>query len=443
MRGKIRFIVGLVITSVFLIMETLSPVYAMVKLPSGRDDEFAENNILFYNPSGGRSNCGDPTDSGSGGGGGSGSGNDRLKEIVRQYGEFAMDLQRKYGSPWEVIFAQMLHESGVGTAGVAASVAKNGYYNWLGITGTGGSLSVGTPYISPSGRKWAQYPSIKNMMEAWAGTYVLRNGAYDDAFQELDPNHYNLHAFLVKMIHHYAPSSDGNDEAGYVSAVESTINGAITEVRKEKGWPSSAELAKKENIQIGGEMGMSGSKGGDKDVTPVSEECPDGDLQKLVLDYAWPEYHAAPYITAKEAYSDAVKRRSAAGKYVGGISYPGIDCGGFVTTLLQDSGYASNYNDSNGATGVQESWAKSHGWTTVTDIAQLSPGDVAFTTGHTFVYVGKIEGFQSVIASASLDERAPMAGHESIQGARWYHCPNCGSSGSVQDLTHSEEKEEK
>ncbi len=65
------------------------------------------------------------------------------------------------------------------------------------------------------------------------------------------------------------------------------------------------------------------------------------------------------------------------------------------------------------------------------DTGVLRPGDVAFSagaypsSGHTFVYVGNIPGFDSVIASASLDERAPMAGSESLISdrgfaVRWY-----------------------
>ena len=40
---------------------------------------------------------------------------------------------------------------------------------------------------------------------------------------------------------------------------------------------------------------------------------------------------------------------------------------------------------------------------------QLQPGDVAINETHTFVYVGEVEGSESKIASASWDERAPMA----------------------------------
>ncbi|MBR3169552.1 glucosaminidase domain-containing protein [Candidatus Saccharibacteria bacterium] len=179
---------------------------------------------------------------------------DRLRWATGQYGEYAMEAQKKYGVPWEVVIAQMAVESSVGTKGIAVSGATN---NWLGITGSG---DAGVWYNS-KGRAWAKFSSVEASIDAWAGRKVLRNGYYNDAFQYLDPNNYNLHAFLKVMISHYAPSSDGNNEAVYVSNVEKFINGSIRVVRQEKGWPSSAELAARENIPIGGQYPIGSSIG--------------------------------------------------------------------------------------------------------------------------------------------------------------------------------------
>lgn len=167
-----------------------------------------------------------------------------------------------------------------------------------------------------------------------------------------------------------------------------------------------------------------------------------GEFQSLVLGYAWPQYHSAPWHDRMPAYADAVTQSISEGRYVGGsvAGVPGIDCGGFVTILVQNSGLEPNYNDSKGATGTQEAWVKSHNWTLINnnantrvDTSLLQPGDVAFSSGHTFIYVGEIEGFDSVIASASYSThgagRAPMAGKEDLlfgNGAivRWYRNPD-------------------
>lgn len=166
-----------------------------------------------------------------------------------------------------------------------------------------------------------------------------------------------------------------------------------------------------------------------------------GEFQELVLAYAWPTYHPAPYIEKTPAYAAAVEQSIAEGRYTGGGSNggPGIDCGGFVTILVQNSGLAPDYNTNPaGNTTRQEQWVQEQNWilindspSTEVDTSLLQAGDVAFSSGHTFIYVGEIPGFDSVIASASIggsSARAPMAGSESLltgNGAivRWYRNP--------------------
>ncbi len=229
--------------------------------------KYSLNHILFYDSAG----CAASTSSLGGYSdltiGASYSSN--LAEITKQYGLLAMDLQREWGTPWEVVFAQMQMESQVGTDpnSVAAAVAKNGYYNWLGISWGGPSeYNTGEPFQGQT-RKWAQYASIENMIRDWAGAYVARNGAenYNKAFLYTDPNNYDMRGFLTWFLASYAPSSDGNDVPAYISGVLSLINGTIKDVREEMGWPSSEELAKQENIPIGGRhpFGTSGSSSSD------------------------------------------------------------------------------------------------------------------------------------------------------------------------------------
>jgi hypothetical protein len=139
-------------------------------------------------------------------------------------------------------------------------------------------------------------------------------------------------------------------------------------------------------------------------------------------------------------YANAVSQSISEGRYVGGSinGVPGIDCGGFVTILVQNSGLEPNYNDTKGTTDVQEAWVKSHNWTLLNssasvpvDTSILQAGDVAFSNGHTFIYVGEIPGFDSNIASASYGQssaRAPMAGLEDLHHGngsvvRWYRNP--------------------
>lgn len=147
-------------------------------------------------------------------------------------------------------------------------------------------------------------------------------------------------------------------------------------------------------------------------------------LQSLTLEYAHPEYHRAPYRTKRPAYEDAVQKAMNSGGYVGSTAYPGVDCGGFVTLLVINSGFDPTYNhngniaDGAGYTAIQEQWLQEN-WNILNpgdetiDTAILQPGDVAMIPGHSWIYVGNIDGFSSDAASASLDERAPMAAAES------------------------------
>lgn len=160
-----------------------------------------------------------------------------------------------------------------------------------------------------------------------------------------------------------------------------------------------------------------------------------GDLTSTVQSYAWPDYHPAPYHQRKPAYARAVQTASQKGKYIGGsvAGVAGIDCGGFVTRVLQDSGFDKQYNDTSAGkgntTGGQIPYLNNSGkWKKINNptTGRLKPGDVAINDDHTYLYVGKIDSFNSVTASASYSQsgngRAPMAGHESAADPdfTWY-----------------------
>lgn len=162
--------------------------------------------------------------------------------------------------------------------------------------------------------------------------------------------------------------------------------------------------------------------------TALPERCASGvtgNLGQTLMSYAWPDYRN-PTIGSRppeqDGWTKAWQTAKSAGLYVGGIKYPGIDCGGFTTRLLIDSGFEPNFNyaGKGGPTSVQEKWMKEN-WTflgngskvkvggDLSDPAVLRTGDIAVNVDHTFIYVGKVTGFGSEIASASLDSRAPMA----------------------------------
>ncbi len=165
------------------------------------------------------------------------------------------------------------------------------------------------------------------------------------------------------------------------------------------------------------------------DCTSDSSSFTSGNFSETVKAYAWPTYKGRGFIQKMPAYQVAVTKAISEGRYVGA---DGIDCGGFITTLMLDAGFEPAYNYSGkssagaGATDQQTKWLNAN-WDNIgkgnsINTADLRPGDVAMLSGHTFVYVGPIEGFNSVIASASQDDRSPMAGKESLTASNvtWY-----------------------
>ena len=147
-----------------------------------------------------------------------------------------------------------------------------------------------------------------------------------------------------------------------------------------------------------------------------------GDIVKTAINYAWPDYHTAPYITTKPSYAAAISKAQAAGEYVGGVSGgPGIDCGGFVTRVMRDSGADPNYNwgpndPRQGNTVHEQAYLDAHPAKyqklgAMTDTSKLQPGDIAINSDHTYIYVGQQPGFNGAAASASVapPARAPMA----------------------------------
>jgi hypothetical protein len=165
-----------------------------------------------------------------------------------------------------------------------------------------------------------------------------------------------------------------------------------------------------------------------------------GNLPELLMKYAWPDYHPKGYVKRMPEYIKAVEKAKDEGRYIGDPCHGGgVDCGAWVTILLNNSGFDPAYNhngklkDGAGYTVIQKAWAEKNwqklGSGSSINVADLQPGDVAHLPGHTFLYVGKdIKGFGEGdsafkgVASASQCGRAPMAGHESMTDSdvTWY-----------------------
>ena len=81
----------------------------------------------------------------------------------------------------------------------------------------------------------------------------------------------------------------------------------------------------------------------------------------------------------------------------------GMDCGKFVTTVLRYTETADTKNNS----ALEAYFETDDMWEKLSDPSteNLKPGDVGFSPGHTFIYVGEYGGTYGVVASASQGER--------------------------------------
>lgn len=187
-----------------------------------------------------------------------------------------------------------------------------------------------------------------------------------------------------------------------------------------------------------GEPTILGSSEGNGSAVGQTCAAPKGNLNKTLLEYAWPTYRGnditptAPPQYPNGGWKRVIDTYPGKGRYIGGTDHPGIDCGGFTTNLVIDSGFDVTFNhggvikEGAGNTVAQKTWAEAN-WQNLnatifaqggTDPAKLLPGDVAINgstpqnSTHTFIFVGeeaKKAGFGSTVASASWDTRAPMA----------------------------------
>jgi hypothetical protein len=340
------------------------------------------------------------------------SGYERLKEAVRLYGQTAMDVQRKWGTPWEVVFAQMQKESSTGTTGVAIHGATN---NWLGIKGTGDAGTFVTTNSQGEVVRWAVYSSIEASIEDWAGPRVLRHGPYDIAFTHLDPSNYSLEQFINTIVPIYAPPSGNNNTAAYINDILSFINGPINTTRLELGWPSSAELASAENIPIGGEYPI-GSHLSAPPPNTINPNCigrGNGDINQTAIDLSWPD-RTHSNTDPKPSYRQALNAPDGVATLGQGddCARRGDSCDAFVAAVMRYSGVDPSFPCCTAV--AQLNYLKSHPELyreipNTGSAADLLPGDIRVKASHIDMYVVLPDG-SGRIASASHCQRT--ADHE-------------------------------
>lgn len=144
----------------------------------------------------------------------------------------------------------------------------------------------------------------------------------------------------------------------------------------------------------------------------------DGDIVGTSFEYAWPdERPRSNNAVMKPEYATAIERALSRGEFVGDPNNPGIDCGGFVTRVMRDSGVDPEYNKAQGNTSEQAIYlANNPDYIEVKPqtIDDLRPGDIGVRAleweggiGHTFIYVGEnnyLDGARGDTVAASITD---------------------------------------
>lgn len=155
-----------------------------------------------------------------------------------------------------------------------------------------------------------------------------------------------------------------------------------------------------------------------------------GNAVVLAESYAWPDGRKG--LEMKPNYAAAIAKAQANGEYVGGNGNPGVDCGGFITRVMRDSGADPNYNwgpnnPREGNTIAQKAYMDANPdkyrlIDNVTSTAQLQPGDIAINSTHTYMFTGaQTSSFKGDSAAASLNDYAPTANYAyNFSSFSWY-----------------------
>ena len=393
-----------------LIITTSTLVDTARAAQSYDEDYFSQNNILYYD-----TRCLDNTAS-------SGlmqlAGNDNVEKILNFFMRKGLTLAQAAG-----IVGNMMQESGLNPAIIQGGrIADDSYVPQNGV-------GFGLVQWTFTGR---QQPLVDHMKQMGVGITNL-SGQLEFVWKELSGSYaHSLRAIKAAsnpvdaaVAAHGPPSPGYEASADSPEKVRSVRGGNAQKVYdKYKDAPAMAGSTAAPEQTPGAD--------GDAAATNVSTKTADGsqgdactqsfnggDLAATVKAYAWPKFTAGR-TDQQPAYTAAITKARSENRYVGGAN--GNDCGGFVTTLVHDSGFDTSYNsEDRGNTIAQEAWLKKH-WELKKPDDQRQPGDVAINETHTYIFVGKIDGFSSVTASASFSDRSPMAGSESQSDTsfRWY-----------------------
>lgn len=419
-RSMFRRIIAVILAFIIITNE----MTLLVKAQPAYDEAFySTNDILYYDP---RCDTGESTGTAL-----ELSGKDAVDKVMRFLIAPAQGLTVAQASG---VIGNLMAESSLDPAIIQGNPPTRADENYRPVSGVGFGIAqwTFTARQAPLVEFMKPYGDIRNLDGQVAFMWSELTGTHAEALRKLKATSNVLDATVA--FHKYYEGS--NDSAARVQEVRGGF--------AQKVYEQYNDAESVAGTPINGNVAAGTQTTSNELTRSCTTTQSGGSLLELVRQYAWEEYRPAgtQYArTPKPEYEAAVKTALGQGLYVGGNSYKGIDCGGFVTLLVTNSGFDKGYNENGrgGYTVNQEKWLQKN-WERIsdTDPTDRQPGDVAINTSHTYIYVGP-DAFQNKqpIASASLDERAPMQGTESVVNTtsgnqfRWYRKPAVQPSTSV------------
>lgn len=416
-----------------MILASFLPVGGASALSEKLLRKYSNYQIYFYNA---EQEC-EPgyTRPGTGGAGGSFAGDEvwdgscstmtaaRI-EWVQKYLPAMQEAASKNGIPWELIPAQTFQESGGGKQEACDN-------NPLGLKAKKGQASCSNGFakfnsheeafdyymnsITPIRELKGQYPN-----DPYSAVSFIEYGA-SHAYASCDSESYS------QCVGHM-----GEPTPGYVNSVSSLICGIQKWAQGQGISISSVTYANYSPSNDNNEETEEEEEIIEEPATPASYCTPDGkmtgeteygeyeepeagNLASFIKAWAWSDYKGkgAGATDRMPAYAEYMDTQAT---YKGASG--GVDCGAFVANIMKASGWDPNYVQ--GGTSAQKTYLQQN-WNQVSTNS-LKLGDVGIKDGHVILYVGDIDGFNSKTASASQNDRAPMAGSsgENLNNYTWY-----------------------
>ncbi|MBI3889604.1 hypothetical protein HY312_03460, partial [Candidatus Saccharibacteria bacterium] len=283
------------------------------------------------------------------------AGNDNTEKILNFFMRKGLTLAQASG-----IIGNMMQESGLNPAIEQGGAIKDDTY----VLKSG--VGFGLVQWTSGGR---QQNFMKFMKELGVGVTDL-SGQLEFVWKEMNESYPNTIRALKAAdnpvdaaVAVHGPPSPGYEASADTPEFVRTVRGGNAQKVHDKyvDAPALAGDSADGSMTPSGEgsekSSAESSTTGKQDCIGQDDSVTSGDMAALVKSYAWPEM--IPSGSSKEidgknvratdqqpAYTSAVAKAVNEDRYVGGAN--GNDCGGFVTTLIYDSGFDKKYNNKKG-----------------------------------------------------------------------------------------------